>query len=298
MKCFTTFLISLFLVFSGNLVSQEVIHLWDGFDTNGGGQVTLTPYLAEKNETGISVIVCPGGSYYWLDKVTEGEKVARWLQSNGISAFVLRYRTAGFWAFLLHYRYLFSGQSHPDMISDAQCALQWVRTHADNYHIDPKKVGMLGFSAGGHLVMSTVCFHNHNFVKDAGGVDETNLCPAFVGAIYPVVTMKEPYVHKRSRRALLTEKHQNDQTMIDSLSLELHIPKDCPPVFLVNCVDDLVVDYHNAMLLDSALTANKIDHRYIQYKTGGHGFGANERRGSEECRQWKDLFLKWMKEKL
>lgn len=297
MKYLKTLCLGLFLVLTGNLIAQETVRLWEGFEQNQGRLVTLKPYLAENNDTGISVIVCPGGSYYWLDKVTEGEKVARWLQHNGISAFVLRYRTAGFWAFLLHYRYLFSGRCHPDMISDAQRALQWVRTHAEEYHINPQKVGMLGFSAGGHLAMSAACFYDHNFIKDAGIVDETSLCPDFVGAIYPVVTMRKPYVHKRSRRALLNEKFQHNQTMMDSLSLELHIPADCPPVFLVNCVDDVVVDYHNSVLLDSVLTAKKIDHHYIQYKTGGHGFGANEKRGSEECRQWKDEFLKWIKER-
>ena len=92
--------------------------------------------------------------------------------------------------------------------------------------------------------------------------------------IYPVVTMHEPYVHKRSRRALLSEKRQNDLVMRDSLSLERYIPADCPPVFLVNCTDDPVVEYHNSILLDSALTAHKIDHRYYRYHTGGHGFGA------------------------
>ena len=84
--------------------------------------------------------------------------------------------------------------------------------------------------------------------------------------------------------------------MIDSLSLECHIPADCPPVFLVNCVDDPVVEYHNSILLDSALTANKVNHRYIQYQTGGHGFGASEEKGTAECRQWKQEFLNWIKE--
>ena len=84
--------------------------------------------------------------------------------------------------------------------------------------------------------------------------------------------------------------------MKDSLSLERHIPHDCPPVFLVNCVDDPVVDYHNSIVLDSALTANNVKHRYIQYATGGHGFGASETKGSEECRQWKKEFLNWINE--
>jgi acetyl esterase/lipase len=107
--------------------------------------------------------------------------------------------------------------------------------------------------------------------------------------------MSESCVHKRSRRALLSEKRQNDLVMRDSLSLERHIPDNCPPVFLVNCVDDPIVEYHNSMLLDSALTANQVEHRYIQYQTGGHGFGASEEKGTAECRQWKQEFLQWIK---
>ena len=285
----------LLFLFLGQAFAQEPIQLWEGYDVSHGRQVTLTPFLAENNETGMSVIVCPGGSYYWLDEENEGDDVGRWLQANGISAFVLRYRAAGIGAFIWHHRILFRGKQYPDMITDAQRALQWVREHAKKYKIDPEKVGMMGFSAGGHLVMSAACFKENNYLT-ANGIDtKVSLKPNFVAPIYPVVTMREPYVHKRSRRALLSEKRNHNQMMIDSLSLECHIPADCPPVFIVNCIDDPVVEYHNSVLLDSALTANKVNHRYIQYKTGGHGFGASEEKGTAECRQWKDEFLNWIK---
>lgn len=291
-----TLVFCLFLFFIGQAFAQESVALWDGFDVSHGKQVTLTPYLAENNETGLAVIVCPGGSYCWLDDETEGDGVAQWLQSNGITAFVLRYRAIGFGAYFWHHRIIFRGKQHPDMISDAQRALQWVREHAKEYRIDPDKVGMMGFSAGGHLVMSAACFNENNFLI-ANGIDtKVSLRPTFVAPIYPVVTMRKPYVHKRSRRALLSEKRQHNQVMIDSLSLERHIPADCPPVFLVNCIDDPIVEYHNSILLDSALTANKVTHRYIQYKRGGHGFGASEEKGTAECRQWKKEFLNWIKE--
>ena len=286
----------LLLLFFGQTFAQEHIPLWEGFDVLYGKQVTLTPYLADDNETGVAVIVCPGGSYYWLDEETEGNDVALWLQQNGISAFVLRYRAAGFGAFAWRYRVLFRGKQYPDMLTDAQRALQWVREHAEEYKIDPEKIGMMGFSAGGHLAMSAACFNECNLLKENGIETEVCLRPAFVAPIYPVVTMHESSVHKRSRRALLSEKHQNDPVMRDSLSLERHIPSNCPPVFLVNCIDDPVVDYHNSILLDSALTANKVNHRYIQYQTGGHGFGASEEKGTAECRQWKQEFLNWIQQ--
>ena len=289
----------LILVFSLLLLTgmaKAQVKIWEGLDISYGRRVKLTSFLADENPTGTAVIVCPGGSYYWLDKKNEGDTVAMWLQSQGISAFVLEYRAAGIPAFAYRHRAIFRGRQHPDMITDAQRALQWVRTHAEEYHINPDKVGMLGISAGGHLALSTAWFHNHDFLKDAGVENETNLRPAFVGAIYPVVTMVKPYVHKRSRRGLLSEKHHRDPVMCDSLSLERHVPADCPPVFLANCVDDPVVDYRNSVVLDSALTAAHVDHRYIQFQTGGHSFGASEKRGTAECREWKTEFLKWLAE--
>ena len=289
----------LILVFSLLLLTgmaKAQVKIWEGLDISYGRRVKLTSFLADENPTGTAVIVCPGGSYYWLDKKNEGDTVAMWLQSQGISAFVLEYRAAGIPAFAYRHRAIFRGRQHPDMITDAQRALQWVRTHAEEYHINPDKVGMLGFSAGGHLALSTAWFHNHDFLKDAVVENETNLRPAFVGAIYPVVTMVKPYVHKRSRRGLLSEKHHRDPVMCDSLSLERHVPADCPPVFLANCVDDPVVDYRNSVVLDSALTAAHVDHRYIQFQTGGHSFGASEKRGTAECREWKTEFLKWLAE--
>jgi len=117
---------------------------------------------------------------------------------------------------------------------------------------------------------------------------------SFIAAIYPVVSMSHPVSHKRSRRALLGEYRKYSRRMRDSLSIEKHVPRECPPVFLVNCKDDPVVKYRNSELLDSALTAQGISHRYIQYSTGGHGFGASATKGTAECRAWKEEFLRWL----
>ena len=119
--------------------------------------------------------------------------------------------------------------------------------------------------------------------------------PAFIVSVYPVVTMIEDCVHKRSRRGLLGDSKVKDKYLRDLLSLERHVPKDCPPVFLVNCKDDPVVNYRNSVLLDSALTAQKVPHVYIQYTTGGHGFGGSDTKGSPECCQWRQSFLNWFK---
>ena len=255
------------------------INIWE--NTPVDKNVELTPYLVEGTGNK-AVVVCPGGSYFWHDIETEGHGVARWLQQNGISAFVLRYRTAYVPAFITRYRYIFRGNRYPDPQDDLQQALSYVRNHAETFGIDPAMVGAMGFSAGGHLVMS------------AAELLSPQERPAFVVPVYPVVTMTKPCVHKRSRRALLGENKVGDQQLCDKLSLERHVPEDCPPVFLVNCKDDPVVDYHNSELLDSALQTHHVPHVYLQYQTGGHGFGASDEKGTRECRQWRQAFLSWL----
>jgi acetyl esterase/lipase len=272
----------------------DSVALWEGQKMPHGKQVMLYTYLPEK-PNGISVIVCPGGSYHWLDREVEGFQVGEWLSANGITAFVLLYRTAGYVEVAMPVRLVFRGKRHPDMIMDAQRALQYVGEHATELGIDPDKIGMMGFSAGGHLVMSAACFNETNFLELAGISTEANLRPAFVVPVYPVVTMDPPYVHRRSRRGLLGDNRIGNRTMRDSLSLEKRIPDNCPPVFLINCVDDPVVMYQNSELLDAALTEKNVPHRYIQYETGGHGFGASDEKGSPECRQWRSEFLTWLK---
>jgi acetyl esterase/lipase len=216
---------------------------------------------------------------------TEGAEAARWLQRNGISAFVLRYRVQGIVPYITHSRLLFRGHQYPDMVDDLQWAVRYVRSHADEYGINPHRVGVMGFSAGGHLSLSLT-------LSQGEGKEQSS----FIAAIYPVVSLSHPDSHKRSRRALLGEYRKYSRRMRDSLSIERHITKDCPPVFLVNCKDDPVVKYRNSELLDSALTAQGIPHRYIQYRTGGHGFGASETKGTAECRAWKDEFLRWLRD--
>lgn len=260
--------------------AQDKVNIWQGTDCKK--RVEMVPYLAS-GQNNVAVIVCPGGSYFWHDMDAEGAKVGEWLRQNGISAFVLRYRTAGFMAFFTHYRYLFRGNRYPDALDDLHQAMTYVKHHAKEYGVHVDSIGAMGFSAGGHLVMS------------AGELLEPQERPAFIAPIYPVVTMTQKCVHKRSRRALLGDSRKNNKKLRDSLSLECHVPDDCPPVFLVNCKDDPIVKYHNSELLDSALTAHHVTHRYIQYKTGRHGFGATDDKGTAECRQWKKEFLDWLR---
>lgn len=276
-KMFFSLLVPMALCFSQAFAQ---VNIWEG--TSGHKPVELTPFFAPGSGN-TAVVVCPGGSYFWHDITTEGYDVARWLQRNGISAFVLRYRTAMVPAFITHFRYIFRGNRYPDPQDDLRRAITYLKARADEYGIDSRRIGAMGFSAGGHLVMS------------AAELFPDDVRPAFVAPIYPVVTMQASCVHKRSRRALLGDGRKNNRQLRDSLSLERHVPADCPPVFLVNCKDDPIVDWRNSVLLDSALTARRIPHKYIQYRTGGHGFGASDAKGTAECRQWRAEFLKWIK---
>jgi acetyl esterase/lipase len=257
------------------------VNIWE--NTTCSKNVELTPYLAGGSNNP-AIIVCPGGSYFWHDTNNEGYLVAKWLQENGITAFILNYRTAYVPAFVTHYRLLFRGNRYPDPQDDLRQTLHYIRERSKDFGIDVNRIGVMGFSAGGHLVMSSVeLFDKSDW-------------PAFIVPVYPVVTMIEKYVHKRSRRGLLGDSRVNNEELRDLLSLERHVPEDCPPVFLVNCKDDPIVDYHNSELLDSALTAQGISHIYIQYQTGGHGFGASNTEGSPECRQWRQSFLDWFRQ--
>ena len=262
-----------------SVTSLANINIWEGKAHHH--KVELIPYVAT-GESNIAVIVCPGGSYFWHDMHAEGHDVAKWLQRNGITAFVLKYRTGGAWAYLSHYRLFWRGNRYPDSQDDLLQALRYVRQHSQDYGISTNCVGAMGFSAGGHLVMS------------AAELFDKEDRPAFVAAIYPVVTMTRDCVHKRSRRGLLGDSQVDNTDLCNLLSLEKHVTSSCPPVFLVNCLDDPTVDYHNSALLDSALTANHVNHVYLQFASGGHGFGASETKGTPESRQWKNDFIKWI----
>ncbi len=276
--------------------AQTIIPIWDGTSVERP-KVTLEVFLPEEPSTpSTAVIVCPGGSYCWLDYETEGKGVAEWLQSQGIAAFVLKYRVAGVFDYVTHGRAVRRGNQYPDMITDVQRAIQLVRTEAEKYSVNPRRLGVMGFSAGGHLAMMSGLFFETDFLAPKGVKCDVSLRPDFVAPIYPVVSMADKrFTHKRSRRGALGEYRKFNKALRDSLSLEKQIRKNTPPVFLMNCVDDPIVKYQNSELLDSALRVNHIPHKYLQYKTGGHGFGADEKKASAESIQWKDEFINWLK---
>ena len=268
----------------GWLAAQhQVIKLWKFYKPHHLWPTELHCYHAPDSiNTGVAVIVCPGGSYSHLMGIkTEGFGVAEWLNTQGINAYVLRYRTGN------------KGYHHPAMIQDIQHAIQFLRINAERWHINPNKIGAMGFSAGGHLVTMAGVYHDTCFLAPLGLACEYSNRPDFVVPVYPVVSMQDSIAHQRSRRNLLTRHYTKEQQ--DQYSMELQIPADMPPTFLVTAIDDPVVMYQNSVNLDRALTAQHIPHVFLLYNTGGHGYGMDENKAPEAA-QWRFKFVEWLHE--
>jgi len=232
---------------------------------------------ADSLKNGVSVIICPGGSYYHLWGIKhEGFEVAKWLNSKGINAYVLSYRVHK------------NGYTYPAMIQDVQRAIQWVREHDSE-----NKIGVMGFSAGGHLALMAGCFYDEIFLLATGIETVTNLKPDFIASVYPVVSMQDSLAHRKSRKSLLGSDFDKDKT--DKFSMELQVKPDMPPLFLTCAKDDKVVKYQNSLALEKALINNNVQYKMALYETGGHGYGIDKKRGGEAA-SFIELFFKWLYE--
>lgn len=272
---------------------KEKIKIWKNCARSAGdsqAELLLFPAPAEMN-TGVSVIVCPGGSYYWLDKHNEGTKVATWLNANGISAYVLYYRRA------------LRGHHFPEMTQDIERAMQLVRfgdgcglpSLASVCNADPDKVGVMGFSAGGHLAGTLGTWWNWDLISQKTGISlmllpENALKPSFTAMIYPVVSMEDGVVHEKSRKNLLQGERGE---LMHLLSLENQVHGDMPPVFLVCCKDDPTVDCRNSENYSKALSDGGVNHIFLEYERSGHGFGISSMGGLND---WNERFLEWLAE--
>src|SRR5574344_1398219 len=212
------FLLLSFLLASAS--SRVSVRIWSSVRGMGDMSSELYFYPAPDSlNAHIAVIVCPGGSYnHMLGIKKEGFEVAEWLNSQGINAFVLRYRVGS------------EGYHHPAMIEDFQRSIQIVRARAQIYGIDAHKVGAMVFSAGGHLVLMAGEANGKDYLAAHGIKTKLKLSPDFIVALYPVVSMQDSIVHERSRRNLIT-RHFTQQ-LKNELSLELNVPANMPPTFL------------------------------------------------------------------
>lgn len=212
--------------------------------------------LAEEKPAG-AVIVCPGGGYGALALQHEGHDVARWLNSQGVAAFVLRYRIAP------RYR-------HPAPLSDVQRALRLVRARAAEWRVDPQRVGVMGFSAGGHLA-STAATHFDQGNEAARGIERQSCRPDFAILCYPVISLVTEYAHVGSRRNLLGD--EPDAELVRSLSNELQVTAETPPTFLFHTDADTGVVAENSILYYLALRRAGVPAELHIYERGPHGVG-------------------------
>lgn len=274
------------LVIAWQAAARERIFLWRGIagmETQVRDTV-LYPQPATRTDgkQTAAVIICPGGSYHHLGMPHEGFASADWFNSIGISAFVLRYRVA------------YNAHHYPAQLEDIQLAIHYLRTHADEYGIDKTRIGAIGYSAGGHLVTMAGVYGNRDTLSPHRITVTESLKPDFVMPIYPVVSMQEDIGHRWSRKSLLG-KHRNDQAWRDEFSMEMQIPLDMPPVFLLACKDDPVVLYENSVRLDAALTEKQIPHQFYTHESGGHGFGMKKTSAIMLSSHWNDTELKpWL----
>lgn len=242
-------------------------------------QPSLTIYpIGGPQKVNTAVVVFPGGGYVNLALDHEGTQIAAWLNSYGITAFVLRYR--------LGPRY-----HHPVELGDAQRAIRWVRGHSADYGYDPHRIGIWGFSAGGHLASTASTHFDSGNPSSSDTVEQQSSRPDFSILAYPVITMQEPYVHAGSRRALLGENPGPELEKL--LSNELQVTKNTPPTFLFHTSDDNVVPVQNSILYYLALRAAGVPAEMHIYQSGHHGVGLA--RDIPELSSWPDLLAAWLK---
>ena len=242
---------------------------------------TLTIYPIggpQKVKTG--VVVFPGGGYVHLAMDHEGSQIAAWLNSYGITAFVLRYR-------------LGPKYHHPIEIGDGQRAIRYARSRAKDFGIDPQHIGVWGFSAGGHLASSVGTHFDSGKADAADPIDRISSRPDFLILAYPVITFKEPFLHRGSRDALLGS--NPSQQLIDLLSNETQVTADTPPTFLFHTSDDAVVPVQNSLNFYAALRAAKVPAEMHIFEHGPHGVGLA--RDKPSLSSWPDLLAGWLKER-
>ena len=236
----------------------------------------LVPFLLKKGEPHGAIIVCPGGGYHHRAE-HEGAPVAEWLNSLGISAFVLHYRVAPY--------------RHPVPHKDASRAIRFVRYRASDWNLDPEKIGILGFSAGGHLAASTGIYFDEGDCNAVDPVERMSSRPGLMVLGYPVITMNGEFAHQGSRERLLGEMPESN--LIARLSLEENVSVNTPPTFLWHTANDASVPVENSLMMAAALSRYQVPFELHIFPEGKHGLGLAP--SIPEVAVWKDLCATWLK---
>ena len=239
---------------------------------------TLTGYFpAKEKATGAAIIVAPGSGYSRLSDVKEGSAVAEWLNTLGITAFVLKYRHTA--------RY-----PHPAPLQDAARAVRTIRSRAKEWNLDQNRIGILGFSAGGHLASTLGTHFDAGKPDSADSIEKISSRPDLIILVYPVITMGE-LTHAGSKKNLLGANPTPE--MIRLLSNETQVTKDTPPAFLVHTLADTGVPVENSLMFVAALRKAGVPFEFHLYERGPHGFGLAP--NDPILASWKDRCADWLK---
>jgi len=281
---------------------NRILPLWDGDPPNyrETGEVTIwdtsdivrirlvqKPDIAvflpsKKNATGEAVVVCPGGGYQVLAYDWEGSDIARWLNSRGIAAFVLKYRLPGARNNIV---------PHKSPLMEAQRALRMVRYHAEQWNIDPGKIGIMGLSAGGHRASTLATHYDAGDPDNSDPVERESCRPDYSILIYPVISFDDRITHAGSKRSLLGE--EPDDELVTYFSNEKQVTGDTPPAILVHSDDDRGVPVENSLVYYQALRAHEIPAEMHIYPYGGHGYSLAIGKG--HLATWPDRVIEWIK---
>lgn len=244
---------------------------------------TLTAFFPNQEaNTGKAILICPGGGYRHLAIYKEGYQVAKWLNTLGINAFVLKYR-------LPHSADLIEPWKAP--LQDAQRAVKLLRSRATEWQLDPDQIGMMGFSAGGHLAAAAGTHDDTDWSRVGDELDTVNCRPDFLVLMYPVISLDTAIGHSGSSRNLLGDYRNTRPELVDYFSLEKHVSPQTPPTFLALAGDDPIPPA-NSLLFFSALREAGVPAALHVFHSGGHGFGLGEWGSPPEA--WKALFMKWL----
>ncbi len=291
-------LIMVHVLLLGSSCGEDTIKLYDtipnsktgnnteaGETTNGVLRIrdvsvpTLTMYTpSTSSEKRTAIIICPGGSYSILAASHEGSEVAKVFKSWGIVAFVLKYR-------LPDDSIMITKEIGP--LQDAQRAIQLVRQNAAKWNIDPNKIGIMGFSAGGHLASTASTHFKKAVIENPSNI---SLRPDFSVLIYPVISFTDSLAHQGSRNNLIGKNPSPEK--ITEYSNEMQVDSQTPPAFLMHTYDDKTVKVDNSKRYYEALQKNKVVAELRLYEQGGHGFGMYNKTTTES---WMESLKKWLR---
>jgi acetyl esterase/lipase len=241
---------------------------------------TLTAFLpAQGKAVGTAVIVCPGGGYANLATDHEGRQIARWFNQFGVAAFMLEYRHRG------------RGYGHPAPLQDAQRAIRVVRAGAERRGISPRRIGIIGFSAGGHLAATAGTHFDQGNPAAADPVERVGCRPDFLILCYPVIIFDELHSHRGSQNNLLGP--NADPDLVKSLSNEKQVTAETPPTFLFHTDEDTVVPAENSVQFYLALRRAGVPAELHVFREGRHGLGLAEQ--TPGTRDWPNRLKDWMR---